>query len=51
LLFHPLLARVGRHSCQAHPPTLQVNEKQNIVSNQPCELQAVEDDCLTGGGK
>ena len=35
LLFHPLLARVGRHSCQAHPPTLQVNEKQDIVSNQP----------------
>jgi len=35
LLFHPLLARVARHSCQAHPPTLQVNEKQDIVSNQP----------------
>src|ERR1700737_3604977 len=32
---HPLLAQVGRHSCQAHPPTLQVNEKQDIVSNQP----------------
>ena len=35
LLLHPPLIRVRRESCQVHPASLQVDEEQHIVCQQP----------------
>jgi DNA-directed RNA polymerase specialized sigma24 family protein len=35
LLLHPLMVWIRRHPSQSYPPTLQVNEKQDIVRDQP----------------
>ena len=39
LLLHPPLVRVRRESCQVHPASLQVDEEQHIVGQQPLERQ------------
>jgi hypothetical protein len=39
LLLHPILIRVRRESCQAHPASLQVDEEKHIVGQQPLERQ------------
>ena len=36
-LFHPLFMRMSRHPCQADLATLQMNEEQDIVSDQSLE--------------
>src|SRR5260370_36313276 len=36
-LFHTLLILMTRNSGQAYPPTLQMNEEQHVVRNQPSE--------------
>ena len=39
LLLHPLLIWVRRESCQIHPASLQVDEEQHIVGQQPFARQ------------
>src|SRR5215469_18696751 len=38
LLLHPPLIRVRRESCQVHPASLQVDEEQHVVGQQPRAL-------------